>query len=186
MLNTVYMPFFIHRSRVMFPVELSWGLNETIIPLALANRSLRLAVVFFNLASSHPSALVSSHCSNESLLLSARSRAANSLSLNTLSSNPTADIGFRCALLPSFPCILHTKAELFNFLTLASGKCDGMRDRSQNKRAAAGNGRGLVLSALTGLSQQQVWPHWPREPHVRNQLQPCTSTGSFCCLQWSS
>ncbi len=113
-------------------------------------------MVFFNLASSHPSALVSSHCSNESLLLSARSRAANSLSLNTLSSNPTADIGFRCALLPSFPCILHTKAALFNFLTLASGKCDGMRDRSQNKWAAAGNGRGLVKSTagLATLTQR--------------------------------
>lgn len=131
MLNTVCMPLFIHRSQVILPLDLSRGLNETSISLALANRSLCLAVVFFSHAILHPSALGSSHCSNEGLFLSARSSVANSLSLNTLSSNPTIDIGSRCALLLSLPCILPTKGS--NFLTLSSGKCDGMRDRSQNK-----------------------------------------------------
>lgn len=41
---------------------------------------------------------------------------------------------------PSYPHILPTKVALFRFQTPSSGKCDGMKDRSQNKQAAAGNG----------------------------------------------
>lgn len=168
-------------SWLKLPLCLFSGLNETIIPLAPTNRSLCLAVVSSN---SHPSAMGSSHWSNECLLFSARGRVANSRSLNTLSFNPTTDIGFRCALLHSYSPILPTNRALFCFLTLSSWKCDGMRDRSCSWEWERWC-RGLALSALTGLSQQQVWPHWPREPHVWIQLQTCASTGSFCCFQQS-
>lgn len=48
-----------------------------------------------------------------------------------------ADIGSDAL---SYDRILSTKVALFRFQTPSSGTCDGMRDRSQNKWAAAGNG----------------------------------------------